>query len=375
MEQSMAETRLTQLRNSLTALQRSMLDRAWASLVERGKPISTRAFFHAHPRDQAVPALDALGGKIIIEHYVEGVSSFSPTLLGALLSSGGQHLEDILCRCLQFVRDQYEVQPELHSHSSEQLQRIGAFESPEVEELRLMLSLAYHTLVVFGGGGQPGGSWTLLVRDEVDQLRQVKHWHEYVHSAVMEKFDPSFPVSEAKRAVFELPHWKLLDTPSQPNIDEYATNQEGETLRFEFITDEKLRNIITADWSEALRVLHIGAWKACIMLCGGILEGMFLTLARRIPEGEVEQTVRQLKLRNLSLSLDERGLADLQKICEHKNLLDPERTHLSQFIRAYRNLIHPGLQSRKNVTVHQEDALIAVNAVRSIARTIADQSS
>jgi hypothetical protein len=118
----MTEIKLTQLRESLTELQRSMLDRAWMNLVERGKPISTRAFFHAHQRDQAEPAFDALGGKVIIQHYADGGSSLSPTLLGALLSSNGQHLENILCRCLQFVRDKYEDQPELQSLSSELIQ-------------------------------------------------------------------------------------------------------------------------------------------------------------------------------------------------------------------------------------------------------------
>src|SRR5258708_17370401 len=101
----MTATTLTRLRGSLTELQRLMLDQAWLNLVEHGKPISTRAFFHAHPRDQAEPACDALGGKVIIQHYVDGVSSISPTLLGALLPSNGLHLEDILCRCLQFVRE------------------------------------------------------------------------------------------------------------------------------------------------------------------------------------------------------------------------------------------------------------------------------
>ncbi len=259
----------------------------------------------------------------------------------------------------------------MNSLSSEQLGKIGGFLAAELEEMRLMLSLAYHTLVVFGGGGQPGGAWTLLVRDEVDGLRQVKELRDYLHSTVMETFDPRFPVSEAKRAASDLPRWSLLDGPSRSSGNESATFDEDEVHRFAFVVNESLREVLTQDWGEAHRILHIGAWKACIMLCGGILEGMLLTLAQRIPDNDLGDIARQLKLRNVPL--DERGLSDLQRICEHVQFLDPERTHLSQFIRSYRNLIHPGLQSRKKVTVRREEALIATNAVRSIARTIAER--
>ena len=82
-----------------------------------------------------------------------------------------------------------------------------------------MLSLPYHTLVVFGGGSQMGGPWTLLVRDEVDQLRAVSDWRAYVHAEIMKNFDPSFPVSEAKRAGLE-PKWTFVDRTEtrSPNI-------------------------------------------------------------------------------------------------------------------------------------------------------------
>jgi len=68
-------------------------------------------------------------------------------------------------------------------------------------------------------------------------------------------------------------------------------------------------------------------------------------------------------------------LDDLLKLCGKGRLLDVERTLLGQFIRAHRNLIHPGLQSRRNITVHQEEAVIAINAVKSIARTVAARQS
>ena len=43
------------------------------------------------------------------------------------------------------------------------------------------------------------------------------------------------------------------------------------------------------------------------------------------------------------------------------------------FIRAHRNLIHPGVQSRTDIEIHKEEALIALNAVKSIARVISER--
>lgn len=81
--------------------------------------------------------------------------------------------------------------------------------------------------------------------------------------------------------------------------------------------------------------------------------------------------MRLLKLKNGAL--EEKGLADLLKLCEHEAILDSERHHLSQFIRSYRNLIHPGLQSRKKMRVQEAEAIIAIQAVKSIAGMVAER--
>jgi hypothetical protein len=260
------DTKLTRLRKSLTPLQQSMLDGAWIHLVKNGKPISQRAFFHAFPREQSEPALDALGGKVIIQHYVDGTNSFSATLLGALLTSSGPHLEDLLYRCLQLVLEQYEKHPELQSLSSEQLQTGGAFQPAEVEELRLMLSLAYHSLVIFGGGGHAGGPWTLLVRDEVDQLRAVSDWRAYLHAEVTKTFDPSFPVSEAKRAAL-VPQWSLLDRPDVGNSIVQVSSEPAVTV--ELAPRATKHSYVDPSRLEELRAVQSDMWdlKRLVRMC------------------------------------------------------------------------------------------------------------
>lgn len=243
-----------------------MLDGAWAHLVKNGKAISQRAFFHAFPREQSEPALEHLGGKIIIQNHVDGVSSFTPTLLGSLLTSNGQTLEDVLQRCLQVVRDKYEESPELQSLSSEQLRNDGAFQPAETEQLRLMLSLPYHSLVIFGGGGQQGGPWTLLVRDEVDQLRNLKNWQAYVHAEVTKDFDRSFPVYEAKRAAL-VPQWAFLDrTDTRNSNDQAAADPQMNSVLATCVVEH---SYVSQRRLEELRAQTNGEWdlKRLVRMC------------------------------------------------------------------------------------------------------------
>jgi hypothetical protein len=65
------------------------------------------------------------------------------------------------------------------------------------------------------------------------------------------------------------------------------------------------------------------------------------------------------------------GLADLQKMCVDLALIADGIDQLGKFVRSYRNLIHPGLQAREQVTVDEEHARIALLTVQVIAKDAA----
>jgi hypothetical protein len=57
-------------------------------------------------------------------------------------------------------------------------------------------------------------------------------------------------------------------------------------------------------------------------------------------------------------------LDELLKRCAEAKLIDPEHGYLGQFIRVHRNLIHPGAQAGKNISLNKEKAHIALNAIK-----------
>jgi len=361
----MSNTRLTRLRDSLTELQRAVLNRLWAHMEQTGKPMSQRAFYFDFSRDESDPAIDALGGKIVIQNYVEGINCYAPTLLGALLSSKGPALEDILCRCLKFVRARYEADRELRSLTSDQLKEGGGLTRDETETLRILMSLAYHELVITGGGGAKDGPWTLSVREEVDRLRQVEDWQAYLHEEVMKGFDQAYPVSEAKRAALIQSPIGWLDGFDRLSSEASPKVAEQDELRFEFVENAALRRVLACDWNELGRVLAVKAYKSCVILCGGIIEGMLLSAVRTLTQSELQGAVRETRARNTVP--EEMGIAELLKVCDCKRLIDAQRLHLGQFVRLYRNLIHPGSASEQREEVGENEATIAVLAVKSIA--------
>jgi hypothetical protein len=364
----MSGTKLTRLRESLTEVQRRVLDQLWRHVERSGKAMPQRAFYFEFSRDEVDPEIDSLGGNVIIQNYVDGTNCYAPTLVGALLSSNGPALDDLLCRCLQFLKDRYEADPEIRSLSSEQLERGGGLTSKEVDCLRRLLTLAANQLVILHGGGATDGPWTILVRDEVDRLRKVGDWLGYLHDEVMKGFDRNYPVSEAQRVALMQSPLGWLDRIDRPHPETSSTFVEQDELSFDFVEDEGLRGVLASDWNEMCMVLSVNAFKSCAILCGGMIEGLLLSIVLRLTESDLREAMRDAEVRNSAPH--KMGIADLLKICESKRLVDAQRLHLGEFVRLYRNLIHPGTAGERQTQVGENEAKIAVLAVKSISETL-----
>lgn len=206
---------LVGLRNTLTELQRDVLDELWGHLVQQGESMPER-FLRWKFGGAGVEALGPLGGAVVSQ--VHPGSPFELSLLGALLTSSGPELCSLLQRCITFVRDTYRAGRMPQSVSAGDVRRLCNLKKSQVEDLRLLLSRpeTRTDFVVRAplGAKRPAHPWDFFILDSVWQLRDVDDVGAYVDSWVMAGFDPTRPVIDAAgvpgTAVFR------TDSPTSP---------------------------------------------------------------------------------------------------------------------------------------------------------------
>ncbi len=130
-------------------------------------------------------------------------------------------------------------------------------------------------------------------------------------------------------------------------------------LNFDFITDEQFRASLLSDCRELQVCLESQAWKAVHVLAGSIIEALLV-------EYLVVSQGKAVAKNPLNMTLDE-----AIKACVAAKVLTDRSAKLSDVVRDYRNLIHPGRVIRLNEQYGQDTAQIAVSLVAIITAEVA----
>jgi len=141
-----------------------------------------------------------------------------------------------------------------------------------------------------------------------------------------------------------------------------VASKTKETQKFnellKFIKDEKLREILLRDFENAIFCLKNELWKPCVILCGGILEGIFNV------EFEMHETIingKKVKM-NLESMIDKaKEIGILQK---------KQDAYLAHAVRTFRNHVHIEREIKDDQSIDDTDAHISVNVVKKVFRMI-----
>lgn len=135
---------------------------------------------------------------------------------------------------------------------------------------------------------------------------------------------------------------------------------------FAFVKDPAIRTILERDYAE-LGSLPRKALKARFVLAGGIIEGTLLdalicdsTRARLTTAGRRENR-----------DLEQWGLSTLLDASVELGLISPSAQSFGHAVREYRNLVHPGLERRKALSLAIEEVEIAEKVLQIVLRDLA----
>jgi hypothetical protein len=188
------------LKVRLTENQRLLLTEIWTHYLATGQWILRRRLhymFRSLGREGVESALqNPLGGAVVYRATENGLDKYRLTILGVLLSDRGEEAEHLLARYLDYVRGEFQRDPDITQIKSEDAE---AALSMTKQESRLLWEL-----INLGGSwsGSAGGNkddWSAGLPRDVEDLLAVRDLEAHIHERAMDDDDPEVPIDEAGR--------------------------------------------------------------------------------------------------------------------------------------------------------------------------------
>lgn len=149
-------------------------------------------------------------------------------------------------------------------------------------------------------------------------------------------------------------------------IDASEANTILQKQDFKFVLDPAIRKILERDYDEIQRALVSCCWKSVIILAGSTIEAILLDLLKR---HEVKAKA-STKAPTSKPDLTRWDLADLISVCVDLKLISGGVENLSNSVRGYRNLIHPGNEIRNQLKFDAGEAKIAFEVLGIVCRDL-----
>ncbi len=296
------------------------------------------------------PLLEACGGSIVYESEDNGIPHYALTFLGVLLSSEGEELENLIVLYLDFACRKAIEEPQRDHVSSKEIASELHLTPQQVANLGRVLFLSR-----FVHNGSLGVErWDAGLPRDIEDLP--KDLLSHVRNTAIKDYDPNMPVGSIQRTSY---------SPT--------TLSSAEQTAFSFVASQGLREQLQRDWVEARSTFKAEAWKACIILCGGILEGMLI--ARLTPiEGQAMQAYEHLRVGKKAGDLARWNLVDLVDVAREVKLLSQSASYLGHALRLHRDLVHPSRQVTERIEVTRGEAETSINTVERCIRELSANS-
>jgi hypothetical protein len=231
---------LQSLRSAVSGRQQAILDEVWEHIKQRQLGIPERPLLDKYGKAVLIKELGALGGTVIYTGHEQNKLRYNLGLVGVFLTSEGEHLDAVVERYLVALRDAYARDKEIEQFSSKDLASWAPnLSGDDIAALRQILERAHNSLASRYSGHTPP-NWLATVENEVVELKHITDWKGYIHSRIMEWYDPRRPIGEVERMNYAVaqerpgPLAELLGRPGMERVgnvarpaSDRAPNSEG----------------------------------------------------------------------------------------------------------------------------------------------------
>lgn len=289
------------------------------------------------------PEIEKMGGTIIREVSEHREDYYKLTILGILLSNDGEEYFKLLVDYLNFS-----IELSTKEFSRTHITSLEATKALNLSEVQVyILGYMLRNSKLGVDGSYSTTEWNLRLPRNIEDLA-IGNINDYLDMDFSSEYDRNMPLDDNQRVVY-------LNSKDTRNS----------TSEFSFISSNAIKTIIETDWREANIAFENKVWKGCVVLCGSVLEGLLLDVLTQNRESVLNSS-KASKLKELNRA----RLIDLIDLAEELKILSNSSSYLGHALREYRNLVHPGRQLSEILITNEEEASIAINAVKRYIREI-----
>ena len=133
------------------------------------------------------------------------------------------------------------------------------------------------------------------------------------------------------------------------------------------IEDKEIVEILLRDFKECAIAMASKQEKTAIVLSGSMAEAL---LNYKVQEKGIKNYSLIKDGKERKIKVKDMGLADLIEVAQKEYIIHQTDYHLTQFLRNYRNLIHPSVELRKTMNIETEEAELIWGILKKIIKDI-----
>lgn len=231
-------------RQRLTEIQRKLLDFLWQHYVLTGEAYPRRGITEIIEEQSEEDAFRGLNGSLLFQRTEANEPVYGLTIPGALLTSTGPFLAQLVIRCLDAVREAYRQDNFRKEIKSDEIVKY-LVEMVKVDPGLLGTDHMFRDIFIrrqigrllrlYGLPGLPvslssissdGAEWSLRIGHEVVDLNRAKDTEAYLDEFLSAAYDPDEPVFEPDRSRYHLQRRKAVPSKRSGRKANETTNTQ-----------------------------------------------------------------------------------------------------------------------------------------------------
>lgn len=129
--------------------------------------------------------------------------------------------------------------------------------------------------------------------------------------------------------------------------------------RFKYVEDLEMRYLLERDFKECAIAVVAGQEKSAIIMCGSIIEALLLASIKKVGIERYSVNGKTKKVMDMVLN-------ELLYVADENQLIRKRNYHLSQYVKDYRNAVHPAKEIRDQQEISNENVQLMWNALKQV---------